>query len=366
MENDEKSGLTVGDITAAVPLEISAELAEGVENLLRELAEDAGLSTALVVDRSGALVAGISSEEEVTVEVISALVAGASGAVRALVEQWGETGSMESLHFGGNRTIYLKEMVNRFILVGVSDGSRPAGLIRQRAGAIESELSGLLSKVKPAVMAPSDPPPAVRSLREIAEERAVRRKIAVAEAVRTEIPLPANESVENEESPPPPLHEPIPEIIHPREVLEPLDPGELEIVIEPSGAGDSPYPGVKDFAAISPFETDDEESEEEESGGVVMANPDSIFELDEEDELELSEEDGLEFPDKTDPLPHRFVVEGEVEPEDGGFVGEDVFEFDEFENEDEDETDDIGSEIKEMIDEEDQESEVRSSGPFYF
>ena len=88
MENDEKSGLTFGDITAAVPLEISAELAEGVENLLRELAEDAGLSTALVVDRSGALVAGISSEEEVTVEVISALVAGASGAVRALVEQW--------------------------------------------------------------------------------------------------------------------------------------------------------------------------------------------------------------------------------------------------------------------------------------
>ena len=90
------------DVSTAIPLEIDEETAARADDILREFAEDAGLETALIVDRSGALVSGISAEENVSVEIISALVAGASGAMRALVLRLGETGAIESLHIGGN------------------------------------------------------------------------------------------------------------------------------------------------------------------------------------------------------------------------------------------------------------------------
>ena len=108
MESKDSSSPESGDYPAALPLEISQVVASRADDLLREFAEDSGLETALIVDRSGAFVAGISAEAEVTVEVISALVAGASGAMRALVSQLGETGAMESLHLGGDRMIYLR------------------------------------------------------------------------------------------------------------------------------------------------------------------------------------------------------------------------------------------------------------------
>ena len=73
------------DISPAIPLEISAELAASVDELLLDFAEGAEKETALVVERSGALVSGISAEAEVMVDIISALDAGASAAMNALV-----------------------------------------------------------------------------------------------------------------------------------------------------------------------------------------------------------------------------------------------------------------------------------------
>lgn len=186
------------DLTAAVPLEISEETASRADDLLREFAEDAGLDTVLVVDRSGALVAGISAEADVTVEVISALVAGATGAMRALVAQLGETGAMESLHLGGDRLIYLKETVRRFVLVAVAESSRPAGLVRQKALAIEGRLADLLRGVRSADPPALPLPTPARSLRETVRERAERRLAATpSEAEPSDEPVasPAPETV---------------------------------------------------------------------------------------------------------------------------------------------------------------------------
>jgi len=360
------------DYTAAVPLEISSEIAERADDLLREFAEEAGLSSALVVDRSGALVAGISSESDVTIEVISALVAGASGAMRALVSQLGETGNIESLHFGSGRLVYLREVVNRFILVGVSDGSRPAGLVRQKARMVKDELCNLLKNIKPGQeMVPRDTlPSGTRSLREVAMERAAQRS-ATGLKVEQSDELPDSDGQSGLVEVDSRLgaivcEELAPATPEPREVLEPLDFGEPEIVIEPGpSAGAKPVSG-KDLALFSPFEADEEDEEDEERIAPAIPGSGSIFELEDE-----SEEEGDIF-SAVDLEPSRGDVnsglgldiraaddETEIHPVN-------VFEVDEFDPEQDEEAEDIAEEINEMMDEEDQETEVRSSGPFYF
>lgn len=488
MESSENSSPENGDYSAAIPLEISQEVASRADDLLREFAEDSGLETALIVDRSGSLVAGISAEAEVTIEVISALVAGASGAMRALVSQLGETGAMESLHLGGDRMIYLREIVNRFILVGVTDATRPAGLVRSKAHAIEGELTTLLRDIRPAEVplpAPSGNSP--RSLREVALRRAAER-LAPVEAVEVEpeYSAPASFSDEEEEefeiepifeSDPifeaEPLEEPEPELleelepepesepevvveappVEPREVLEPLDFGEPEIVIEPAIPMIPPFT-KRPLPVDSPFEVemdeaDDDEDEEgietevgdddEDDTAPLIPPAASVFELEAGDDEEDDEDDEVTafFEEKLpqddyeliEPVPPASFFELLEDDEDDDEEAEDddeaeeksappVFEFDDFdEDDDEDEeasdesgnsvilendedsdpfpvtarpgdslferpeepvdepaaedessADDegIAEEIREMIDEEEEESEVRSSGPFYF
>ncbi len=422
------------DFTAAVPLEIDEETAARTDDLLREFAEDAGLETVLVVDRSGALVAGISSEADVTVEIISALVAGASGAMRALVARLGETGSVESLHFGGNRLVYLKETVHRFILVAVAEAARPAGLVRQKALSIEGALASVLSEVRPAEAASPIPPPAspAKSLRDLARERAERRAAVLSPEPDS---LPPSTGAEDEEEdfpfdPEPDLEEAFAaldlrheleedsealESREPREIHEPIDFGEPEIVIEPSVSSslelpvDSPFEeeegsGDDEAGAEEPPMPDGEDAvfesfEDEEELPVFVSPPPlptdgaGIFveEEDEEREAERTEESSPVLPEppaSSEPAlppfeedePEESDADGEEDvpfpsAEDGDDADpEEIFEFDE-ETEDEEtegeavadrDPEDIGREIEEMIAEEDEESEIRSAGPFYF
>ena len=61
------------DESTAIQLEIDDATAARTEDLLRSFAEEAGVETALVTERSGALVAGI-SETDISTGLISALV----------------------------------------------------------------------------------------------------------------------------------------------------------------------------------------------------------------------------------------------------------------------------------------------------
>ncbi len=360
------------DYTAAVPLEISSEVAEKADDLLREFAEESGLSSALVVDRSGALVAGISSESEVTVEVISALVAGASGAMRALVSQLGETGNMESLHFGSGRLVYLREIVNRFILVGVSDGSRPAGLVRQKARMVKDELSDLLRNIAPGRTPGSRETVSsgARSLREVAKERAARRNTVGPDPDQPEEVTESEATADPIEVTPPvdliSREVEVPAAPEPREILEPLDFGEAEIVIEPGPNSGARLLAGKDLAVISPFEADEDLEEEGELVDPGFPGSDSIFELEDDEE----EEGDIFSAEDAEPLPAE--PDSDMDFETAAAVGEsgippgNVFEVDEFDPEVDEVPEDIGEEINEMMDEEEQETEVRSSGPFYF
>ena len=136
------------DHSAAIPLEINQETAERAEEVLRLFAEDAEMDMALIVDRSGALIAGIAADAEVPVDTISALVAGVCGAVDALIDKIGESGEIESFHSGGERQLYLRELENRFILVGVSGVDLPTGIIREKSAQIRGELSEILQEIQ--------------------------------------------------------------------------------------------------------------------------------------------------------------------------------------------------------------------------
>jgi predicted regulator of Ras-like GTPase activity (Roadblock/LC7/MglB family) len=411
MDRRENESTPEADYTTAVPLEIDDETAIRADDLLREFAEDAGLETALIVDRSGALVAGISAEAEVTVEVISALVAGASGAMRALVSRLGETGAVESLHLGGNRLVYLREIVNGFILVAVAEVARPAGLVRQKAVAIDPRLDELLREIRPVVVAPTPPPP-VRSLRAIARERAALREAGLAASIAAPVPaakieedrilveereavrveeivvaefpeeVPVEESFETfeltEEVEPLPLPEeevvvPEPEILPesglveeeveeeitpfealeevfgeevetepellpddegfceavPRGILEPIDFGEPEIVIEKSLPPMSPNPPAIPPPVDSPFEAEDDDDEP-----FISLSPETVadvFEIEAEDDfLEADEEEDLENSHAADSVELDDEGEGGNDESDD-MDAEDLDDFDNFE-----------------------------------
>ena len=402
MDRRETESPGEADYTAAVPLEIDEETATRADDLLREFAEDAGLETALIVDRSGSLVAGISAEADVTVEVISALVAGASGAMRALVSRLGETGAVESLHLGGDRLVYLREIVNRFILVAVAEVSRPAGLVRQKALSIGPRLDDLLREIRSQEPSPPPPHPA-RSLRAIARERAALREAGIAvvpvtmmpaaqpgedrikveereaiqveEMVVAEFPeeVPVEESFETLEFPedveatnevaplpvaetleasaeeiaenPPGLEDkpcdeeeggtispfeafeeefgeevetdPGPEPV-PKEILEPIDFGEPEIVVECSLPSSEVRSPVMPLPVDSPFEAEEDEIDET----AITPGPGAfadVFEV-EEDEYEYEEEE-VEAGEASvlipplPPEPHQPVLEEIIEEE---------------------------------------------------
>jgi len=400
MDRRETESPGEADYTAAVTLEIAEETATRADDLLREFAEDAGLETALIVDRSGSLVAGISAEADVTVEVISALVAGASGAMRALVSRLGETGAVESLHLGGDRLVYLREIVNRFILVAVAEVSRPAGLVRQKALSIGPRLDDLLREIRSQEPTPPPPQPA-RSLRAIARERAALREAGIAvvpvtmmpaaqpgedrikveereaiqveEIVVAEFPeeVPVEESFETLEFPedveatnevaPLPVAEtleasaeeiaenspgledkpcdeeeggtispfeafeeefgeeveadPRPEPV-PKEILEPIDFGEPEIVVECSPPSSEVRSPVMPLPVDSPFEAEEDEIDET----AITPGPGAfadVFEV-EEDEYEEEEVEAGEASVLIPPLPpepHQPILEEIIEEE---------------------------------------------------
>lgn len=404
------------DYSPARPLEISSMIAASADDLLRGFAEKAGLETALVVDRSGALVAGISSEAEVTIDVISALVAGASGAIRSLVKELGDTGSIESLHQGGDRLLYLRELINRFILVGVSDCSVPAGIVREEAARVSDDLRTLLSEVKPSEQA-SDVPqrsPKLQSLRAVSLQRAANRllepapelpkereiltdpddeieEIIVEETTDFAPPEPAPEPepepepepipepvVEEYEEPEPvaeEIEEPEPEAVAepepvvpepvvpepepvPTEVLEPIDFGEPEVVIEGLEPEESPFEAVEEGPPAVVV------------GNVLVdnsASPDeSVFEIEEEDEDEyVFELEKEEDPEPSEPVPAAsspsvFEFADDEDDEVEGTENEGVFE--------EDIPEENSSSAFELDDEDEEEEadEPRSAGPYYF
>ena len=127
-------------------VEVSADAADQAEELLRDFAGEAELDMAVIVDRSGGMVAGVASRSDVDVDTVGALVAGAFGAMRSLARELGESAIEESLHHGDRDTIYLRRIGSRYVLLGVAELTMPAGIVREKAAQIAGPLAGLLGE----------------------------------------------------------------------------------------------------------------------------------------------------------------------------------------------------------------------------
>jgi len=160
------------DASPLLTLEIRPELATEIEDRLGVFADECELDTALVVARSGALVAGISVENGVTIQAVAALVAQAGGNARTLAHELKNRAPLESLFFGEDRLLYLRELDERFFLVAVAPSTVPVGVVRAAAGPLVELLLPMLVGILVPMPLPERPVSLSKSLRRIALERA--------------------------------------------------------------------------------------------------------------------------------------------------------------------------------------------------
>jgi len=323
--NDQTGG---EDYSAAVPLEISQETAERAEEVLRTFAEDAEMDMALIVDRSGSLVAGIAADAGVSVETISALVAGVCGAVDALVGEIGDSGEIESFHSGGERQMYLKELENRFILVGVSNADLPTGIIRQKSAQVREELTSILQDIQANSEAAAAQAKRRRSLHSIAPRKQV---------VEAEVALESEEDLLNTEEVRPEIVLEASDIDEPLVSLDAVGDSPFSLESEPEGATQGEgirfddLSGLTDPSDEEEFKDQQEEVLEEPPVEDPVEREEVLFEIDESAEKsaseineEIDEKDddladlisgaGLEEEDK-ELLNQEEEPEAEVEPE---------------------------------------------------
>lgn len=141
-------------------VELTAEAADQAEEILRVFATEAELEMAVVVERSGGMIAGVATRQDVDVSTVGALVAGAFGAMGALANELGESRVKESLHHGKDDTIYLREVGERFVLLGVAPSHLPSGLVREKGAQVAARITALLSETGEIDAAPEPAPPA--------------------------------------------------------------------------------------------------------------------------------------------------------------------------------------------------------------
>lgn len=159
------------DASPLLTLEIRPELATEIEDLLGIFADQCELDTALVVARSGALAAGISIENGVTIQAVAALVAQVGGHARTLAQELKNRAPLESLFFGEDRSLYIRELDERFFLVAVSSATVPVGVVRAASGPLAEELLPMLVGILVPIPLPERPVSLSKSLRRIALER---------------------------------------------------------------------------------------------------------------------------------------------------------------------------------------------------
>ncbi|HEX7089256.1 MAG TPA: roadblock/LC7 domain-containing protein [Longimicrobiales bacterium] len=129
----------------AVPF-IGPQDQQRFERLLTWYATEGGLRAALLVDRTGRLLASV-GETAFDATAFATLAAADFAAGDQLALLLGEEEFAALYHQGENRSMYLSDVGGRAILAALFDGRTTLGMVRMKARTIVPELAGIFAEL---------------------------------------------------------------------------------------------------------------------------------------------------------------------------------------------------------------------------
>lgn len=118
-----------------------------IERLLHAFLYDANARCALLVDRTGQLVATVGEQPEFDPTAFASLAAADFSANDQLASMIGETEFSSLFHQGEKESMYLADVAKRVILVVLFDNRTTLGMVRVKVKGVVGELSGIFREM---------------------------------------------------------------------------------------------------------------------------------------------------------------------------------------------------------------------------
>lgn len=119
--------------------------ADRIALILRELLRESGARTALLVDRTGQLVASVGESPTFDSTAFASLTAADFSANDQLARMLGEQEFGSLFHQGEKESMYLADIVRRVILVVLFDSRTTLGLVKLRVKGTVPQLGGVFT-----------------------------------------------------------------------------------------------------------------------------------------------------------------------------------------------------------------------------
>jgi predicted regulator of Ras-like GTPase activity (Roadblock/LC7/MglB family) len=118
-----------------------------ITEALRRFLENTGCKCAMLVDRSGQLIATVGDQPDFDPTAFASLTAADFSANDQLAKMLGETDFSTLFHQGEKESMYLADVARRVILVALFDNSTTLGMVRLKMKQTVEELTQLFDKV---------------------------------------------------------------------------------------------------------------------------------------------------------------------------------------------------------------------------
>ena len=127
---------------------IHEEAAQGIDRILAQFLAESGAVDALLIDRSGQLLARSGSARSLDTVSLSALAAGAFSSTAAMARLLGETEFTMLFHQGMKENIHVASVNDQAILLAVFDHRTTVGMVRLFAKEATAAIGVVLGDAK--------------------------------------------------------------------------------------------------------------------------------------------------------------------------------------------------------------------------
>ncbi len=127
---------------------IQQQDATRIHEILMRFLDESGVEQALLIDRSGQLLAMDGASETLDTVSISALTAAAFSSTAAMAQLLGEPEFSVLFHEGTKRSIHVSTVDDDAILLAIFDGRTTVGMVRLFAGEASRAVGGVLGEAR--------------------------------------------------------------------------------------------------------------------------------------------------------------------------------------------------------------------------